>query len=671
MSNTLRKLSQIQRLLLNITVSSAPDALKSIARVQLERLAGGKSVDTDASATDELAHAISELPGSLACHVDLMRLLHGGSAQHRQHRRVNMTAILRDKTRRLGRAPVEADFPVHHPIHAFALAYWGGVAAWSAGSVKRAQHAKGFWLCRSNQIIELQSAVARHPGVPVTHALLQVAGLHRLAAILVGKQLALLADEAGVDRALSYKVGGWWTAERVIDAYAKECRAVGATLSSSALTAIGGEASSLRVYATRHFGSFRAFQAAVISRHPDIRRPERPVAADGTPLDSWSEVVAYNAMRIALPDARIKAHVVLPGEPARWPRSGDFVIDGRIWVEVLRLSHDEIKTAATKHQMKYAKQWIAKLARYTALNLKLVVIEPADIHDPQRLAERIGEIARQLGVEPPSVPPPSIRHIRSKGTWSFDALCNAVREVAGTSGTLPTYAMLSAAGYGHAAQLLRRPGRRQSVATAIGLRDENRKDVWTRTRVVEELAAAVGKYSKFPTRVELRRAGCGRLCSAADRLWAGDLAGLRAAVEKVTGTPLPPRRAANGSLTTQLQLLAALKPLADKLGRMPSCKEANAAGLSTAWACASRSIGVRAMARLLDVRCVGPQRRSRAEMLQEFCHLAASVGIEPLTTTMIKDAMGAGGLARLRKCGGIASVRAEIGQLSRRNGRAV
>ena len=666
MSQTVATSLRTQKYLKNIALSPALAALKAAAQVQLDLTTTDESVN--AAATDQLADAVSELPGTLACHMDLMRLLHGKAVQHTRHRRANLAAVLRDRARRLGRPPVAEDFPADHPIHVFALPYWGGVAAWSAGSADRVQHRKGYWGDRQNQIEALRLAVARHPNVPITHTLLRAAGLHRMAVVLDAAQLALLAGEAGVKRSLLYRPAAWWTPERVIDAYAAQCRLTGATLSTSALTAIGGEASSLRVYARRHFGSFRDFQAEVTKRHPEIHPPERPIAADGTCLDSWSEVPAYNAIRAALPDVQIQVHVVLPGEKRRWAKSGDFLIDGRLWVEVLGLSLDGMEVASTGRQRKYASQWTAKRERYRALGVTPLIIEPSDIYDPQRLGCRIAEIAEQLGREPPAAQPRDGRSMRAKGTWTFEALCQAVAEVAGPTGMLPTYTALTAAGYGHAAQLLRAPGERQRVAATLGLRDKYAKGVWTQARVVDELAAWVHKHGGFPTRADLRRSGLGALSSAAERLWTGDRAGLQAAVTSHSGISVRLHRAANGSLETQDQLVAALRPLADRLGRMPSCKEAAAAGLSTAWARASRTIGVTAMAKLVGLPSIGPQRRSRAEMLRDFADLESSIKPARLTTTIIREAMGAGGLARLRKCGGIASVRAVIGRLSSRDG---
>ena len=670
MSQTAATVSQLQKYLESIFLSPASPALRTAAQAQLRKILTGQGIGANDATTDKIADAISELPGTLACQLDFMRLLHGEAVQQTRHRRTNMAAVLRDKAGRLGRPPVVEDFPADHPILVFALAYWGGVAAWSAGAAGRVQHCKGYWGDRQNQIDALRSAVARHPGVPVTHTLLRAAGLYRLAVMLNAEQLALLAEEACEDRKLLYRAGGWWTPQRVIDAYAAHCRSAGATLSSSALTAIGGEASSLRVHAGRHYGSFRAFQAAVTARHPDIHPPERPTAADGTRLDSWSEVPAYNAIRAALPDLRIEVHVTLPGEKRRSAKSGDFLIAGRVWVEVVGMSREAMEVANTKRQRKYASQWTTKLERYRALGVMPVVIEPNDIYDPQRLACRIAEIAQQLGREPPASPPSGGRSMRAKGTWTFEAVCQAVAEVAGTNGTLPTYSALTAAGYGHAAQLLRRPGERQRVATALGLHDPHAKGVWTKARVVEELVAWAQKDRSLPTRAELKRSGHGALSSAAERLWKGDRVGLQTAVAKHSGIPLKLHRATNGSLVTQDQLVAALKPLADRLGHMPSCKEATHAGLSTVWARASRSIGVAAMAKLLGVRNIGPQHCTRPEMLQAFANLAASTGTARLTTKMIRDAMGSGGLARLRRCGGIASVRAEVSRISCRGGQA-
>ena len=90
-----------------------------------------------------------------------------------------------------------------------------------------------------------------------------------------------------------------------MDRYAALSCARGATLSTDALRSLGGEASSLRLHARRLFGSFAAFQAAVVPRHPDIPSPNRPVAKDGRLFNSWSEVAAYHALRALLPEQPI------------------------------------------------------------------------------------------------------------------------------------------------------------------------------------------------------------------------------------------------------------------------------------------------------------------------------------------------------------------------------
>ncbi len=135
--------NQLRRYFTQIINSSAPDALKAVAQAQLEKINAGQSADVDYVANDRLADAVLELPGTFACQLDLIHLLNGGSVQYRRHRRTNLAATLRDKAHRFSRPLTEADFPADHPVRAFALVYWGGVAAWSAGSCERAQHRKG------------------------------------------------------------------------------------------------------------------------------------------------------------------------------------------------------------------------------------------------------------------------------------------------------------------------------------------------------------------------------------------------------------------------------------------------------------------------------------------------------------------------------------------------
>ena len=393
----------------------------------------------------------------------------------------------------------------------------------SAGSPDRAQRPKGYWADRRNQIAALRTLAARHPGEPITHAQLHAAGLHRLALILDAAGLQVLADEADVDRALLYRPRGWWTAERTIDAYAAACREAGITLSTTALAAIGGEASALRSYAKAHFATFRAFQRAVVEKHPDIKLPDRPVAADGTPLDSWSEVPVYNALRLALPEAGIKTHVIISGEQSR---STDFVLNGRVWVEVLGIAVDAMATPTSARQANYVAKWKAKSACYVALGIHPVLIEPNDIHDVKRLAARINDIATRLRCDPLPPNPPSGKQTRAKGFWTFDTLCAAVEEVA-RHGIMPTHSALQKAGYGHTRCLLTEPGMRERVTGALGLSDPNRKDVWTRDRVVAALVQWVLGHGVYPTEVEMRRAGHSALGSARSRLWAGEGEALR------------------------------------------------------------------------------------------------------------------------------------------------
>ena len=287
-------------------------------------------------------------------------------------------------------------------------------------------------------------------------------GFPALARRLTAPELNALCVEAGFGRDLAYRPDGWWTAERVIDQYAALCRNPGITLSAHALMLMRCEVSSLRDYARRHNGRFRNFQAAVRERHPDIRLSPRPTAQDGALLDSWSEVVVCHALRAALPGVWIALHVLLSGKDRR---STDLVLDGRVCVEVLGLSLATIAAPRSKRERKYARNWRLKQACYRGLGITPVVVEPADVHDGARLADRICEIAAALDCAPASLPLPTTTGMRAKGSWSDEMLLAAVRAVAGGTGRFPTYAALQAAGYGHAANFGPPPGRAHPRAT--------------------------------------------------------------------------------------------------------------------------------------------------------------------------------------------------------------
>ena len=228
---------------------------------------------------------------------------------------------------------------------------------------------------------------------------------------------------------------------------------------------------------------------------------------------------------------------------------------------------------------------------------------------------------------------------------------------------MPTFSALIAAGYGHAACLLRQPGQRAKVAQALGLTDPNRKGSWTRERVVAELAAWVREHAQWPTNAELLQAGQGPLRSARDRLWRGAQEALRAAVTVACGKAVSARRAANGSLATSDQVADALRPLALQLRRIPTAEEAAAAGLATAWSRASRDGGVDAMAARIGVPVRSARPRSRTEMMAAFARVAMAQKDKRLTTEAVRQALGSGGVGWVRRCGGIEAVREELGRM--------
>ena len=590
------------------------------------------------------------------------KMLDGSTAQARLTRR-RVAASLRARRARLGRPLTDSDYPAGHPVLAAARTFWGGVAAWSAGAPGRAQRPRGYWRQPVHQVAALRAYAAAHPGRPVTAVRLHEAGLHTLATTLTAAQLGEVAAAAGVDRALHQRPAGFWTPEATMDAYAGLCRAAGLTLSSHALLGIGGAASSLRVYARRHFATFRQFVEAACVRHPDLTPVARPTGANGILLDSWSEAAVYNALVRALPGATIEVHVLLPDQR----RSCDFVVGGIVHVEVLAIAESDMAAGGSGWKGSYAAKWAAKRKIYDAMAATLVTFEPVHVNDPASLAARVGEVAAHLGR---ADAPPAVGHratsrgtVRAKGTWDLNFLCEAVAALASELGAFPTYAQLSAAGLGHAACLLRQPGMRAFVAGRIGVPLIHERGVWTEDRVISELCAWATAHGEFPTRGMLEADGRAGLARAARRLFRRRQAVLRREVERTTGSLPPPRRAAAGAYSTTDQLAAVLQPLCNRLGHFPTCGQMAAAGLpETVYSRVSGGIGMRTMAAYMGVAYAGPRRCTTDEALAEFAVVAAGLPAgRAIDTTLIRRCMGARGIGLLlRQFGSIHTLRAAL-----------
>ena len=553
--------------------------------------------------------------------LDFFRALRDDQVTSGCFSRRNISACLRTKRNQFGRPLQAADFAPGHVVPLMALVYWGSVAAWVEHAPERAQRPRGFWLLRENQLSAIRALVAAHPEQPVTHRALHAAGYHALASNLSGAQLAALVAAAGLGRKLRMRESGHWTAERTIDAYAVLCRQHKVTLSSHALIRIS-DGCTLRVLARRHFGCFRAFRAAALLRHPDLRPAKQPTAADGSLLDSWQEVVVYNALRIALPAAEIAMHVLLS---AGSKRSADFVVGGRVYVEVLGIAEAEMTAPRSGRQIKYARQWSVKRAIYRDRDLALVVVEPDDVHDPSRLAARIAEVAGLLGMTAQARPASVQPCTRPKGYWSFRTLCDAVGEVARAVGGFPTHAQLSRAGYVSAITRLKGGQVREQVAAAIGYPLRHERSVWSRERVLTELLQWGTSSGRYPTQDELKAAGKSALINAMQRLYKREAVALRTAVERGCGRPLPTRKAPGGSYDTMAQLAVLLRPLCEQLGRFPLKREMKAHHVATVATAVSR-FGTRRMAAHMGYRHVGPKRLDKAESLDLFEAAPARVG---------------------------------------------
>ena len=331
--------------------------------------------------------------------IDLLRILTGRGPNDRAHSRQNLSALLRGKTVQHGRAPEGIDFPVDHPMHLFAPAYWGGIERWGQGRGSRKQLPKAHWASRPNQLAAMQDAARQFPEEPITHALLHRAGYHALARRLRASELAKLVGACGLRRQLRKGRAADWTADRVVADYVALCHQHGMTLSSDALRQIGGAASSLRSRAVQRFGSHAALVRAAMAADPSIRPLSRPVAQDGQLLGSWQEVAVYEALRRGLPAAvRFRCHVpLLPGLPRH---SCDLMMShgGRsVWLEVLMLGHADLEHPnANAMARRYAARWRVKATWYAARSVALVTVEPATIFDPVQMAATVAQIRHLL-----------------------------------------------------------------------------------------------------------------------------------------------------------------------------------------------------------------------------------------------------------------------------------
>ncbi len=493
-----------------------------------------------------------------------------------------------------------------------ATVFWGSIEAWTAGAPDRVQRPKNHWLQPENQRAALLKAAARHPGVPLTHALLVRAGLGGLAHAITAAELTALAAELGLDRSLAQLPAGSWDKPRCLRRYAELCRTAGVTLSSHALMRLGGEGFTLRAQAARHWGGFRAFQREAVAAYPHLSPPRSCLAEDGTRMDSWNEVLAYNVIRRALPEVSVAVHVRLPDGSRR---SCDFVLDGRVHVEVLGVSLADMAQGRNRYERRYAERWATKAAVYAAHGIEPVLIEPGDVADGRRLAERVAVIAERLGLAGTAVPVSSNRSVRAHGTWTFEFLCQVVTEVAAAVGGWPTHADLIARGYTVATRLLKQRGMAERVSAAIDVPLRNRKRAWTEAQVIETLAAWAREHGRYPTDPDLRASGLGLLALARARVFYGRQDELHGAVERRCGQVLPRRKVPRGSYGTRAKLAALLRPLCDRLGRFPTREEIRADLPATVCERVRRFGGMRAMAAYMGVPFEGLRRWDRATVL--------------------------------------------------------
>jgi hypothetical protein len=553
--------------------------------------------------------------------LDYFRILRNEEPILDRHTRKRVGVELRHMFRKRGDALSEADFPRGHSVPLLAYIYWGGVRAWVDSAPQRAQKGKGFWKDETNQIEALRKFAEQNADASITTATLHAAGLHTLALGLNATTLSELVIKAGLGRNLKHRPDGYWTMETTIAAYVAECERAGLPLSNYMLAQQGGIGLTIRSQAQKLFKTFRAFRSQVGELHAWLKPGAPCQASNGQVLDSWQEVAFYEVLLRKLPaGVSIKPHVRLEGLQNR--RSVDFLVGGVIYVEVLMISLARLTQPERTTEQDYARKWGLKKEWYTSTGKALVVVEPDDICSPSRMVEKAGEVLRLLGLaendgcaERAHV---SEDHttIRAKGYWTFEKLCEVVKEVAQKAGGFPTHVQLAKAGYESAPTMLTQFGRAH-VAQAIGIPLRNQKGTWTHQLVVDGIVAWVREHDTYPTLNELKAAGQGALANAWQRYTKGATSRMRPEVEQLCGKAVPPRKAAAGSYETQAQLAALLRPLCDKLGRFPTRAEVRKAGLSsTIWGTVSVRYGVKNMASYMGVH-YQVSRRQRSKMPPE------------------------------------------------------
>ena len=176
--------------------SEAPDAFKTKVQTILIQLARFDTLDeADLLETDPmLLGRIESLSGA---GLDLFRVVRGEKLRKSTYSRQNVSASLRQKLHEDREQLSKASYPDGHIVPMMAWVYWGSIEAWVNGRPDRTCLPKRHWQQRANQVAALRDWAAKHPGEPLTHATLHLAGLHALATTLNAAALAGLAAEIG------------------------------------------------------------------------------------------------------------------------------------------------------------------------------------------------------------------------------------------------------------------------------------------------------------------------------------------------------------------------------------------------------------------------------------------------------------------------------------------
>lgn len=440
-------------------------------------------------------------------------------------------------------------------------------------------------------------AARNHPD-GLSHREMCEDGLSACSGHMTAADLDACLAKFGLTRGLKRARAGSWTYDRALEVIARDAREHGHMPTSASLTRRGGDLG--MAYHTLNCSpdGFRGGMDELLIRYPDLPRPHVRRDVDGRPLDSHQEVVVAARLRAALPGVPVVAGVRLPVPGRRWV--ADFLVGGRVYVEVLMVPLDE--RSDDPRRRTYRERTAAKVAACRAHGLPVLTITPHEVVSTALFNHRLRELSEMLdtAVIMPEVIGPARRAL---GSWSCDEYCLAeARRLAGELGRWPTRGEITRAGCSGLLRWVMAQGGPRAAAARVGapyLRQPHlaaRRSARQRL-AVRRLAARLHRTGRFPT--QHRRPGR-RTPYPGDIAVLGGAVAARRVVAEQLGQPVASSRRPDRYWHDPKHVLEVARPLAARLGRVPTiCELMEAAGSKTIGPAVARLGGMPALHALL------------------------------------------------------------------------